>query len=397
MIILLNLMRVEGNLWTLPDDPFDLDSWLDPFQPEEWQAYIKANPFDLDDSSLWTFLASRMNPIDSVIANALDDAQLTIQYRRILTVDGEQPEGLAVSTVANGALVFEVVDNSGFAAEDGTFFSGGIVGGFARSVVSYVGGFVEDTLSLVGDDMTLAPDEYHQNGFLGSMAAHPWVVIRDSEWTTIETSDLRWSPAKNVSVIVGGDNPAADAIARLIIEVTGNLLGWLIFFPTAGSVAADVIMPFLVGTIAAWLHWKNTGRATELGWVHYWELYQTGAENNSWSLSALNALRGGFLQGGSETLHAVSMRDSWIIPGVHFDAGHRVGTTKQSKGLEAIIFVAQVQEMIPAWDHSADEPYTWELKVGKAKSAMSMGERFARLTKLMTETSKNLGASLIQA
>lgn len=397
MMILINIIRVEGNLWTLPDDPFDFDSWLDPFQPHEWQAHIRCNPFALDDSSLWTFLASRMNPIDSVIANALDDAQLTMTYRRILTVDGEQPEGLAVSTVKNGALVFEVVDNSGFAAEDGTFLGGSILGGFVRSVITYAGGFVEDTFNLVDDDMTLAPDEYYQNGFLGTLASHPWVVIRDSEWTTIETAELRWGPAKNVSVVVGGDNPAADAIARLIIEVSGNLLGWLVFFPTAGTVAADVIMPFLVGTIAAWLHWKNTGRATQLGWAHYWELYQTGAENNSWSLSALNALRGGFLQGRSETLHHIAMKDSWAIPGVHFDLGNRIGTTIQSKGLETTIWVSQVNEMTPSWDHSADEPFSWDIRVGRARKGLSTGERLARLTKLAVETSRNVGLSLIQA
>ena len=399
-LIALNLFRVEGNLWTLPDDPFKLggpDGWLAPLDIANWQCYIRAKALPFDDSSLWTFLSSRMNPIDSVIADALDDAQLTLTYRRILTVDGEDANlGPLVPQCANGALVLEVVDNSNFAGFEGTFLEGNILGGFTRSLISYVGGFVEDTFSLVQEDSTLAPDEYYQNGFLGSMASHPWVVIRDNEWTTIESSDLRWNPSRNKSVVVGGDNPAADAIARLIIEVTGNLLGYLILFPTAGSVAADVVMPFLTGTIAAWLQWKNVGRAQSLGWVAYEELYQTGAENNSWSIAALNALRGGFLQGRSETLHQMSMKDSWQIPGVHFDVGHRIGSTLQSRGLESIIWINQLQEMIPSWDHSANEPYQWEIKVGKNKAAMSMGERLARLTKVVTESSRNLGVSLIQ-
>lgn len=398
-IILLNVMRVEGNWWTIPDDPFDIDSWTEAFDWSGWQVLVKANSFLWDDSSLWTFLSARMNPIDAVIADALEDAQLTIQYRRIITDDGEQSTVPGVNTVANGVLVFEVVDNSEAHALEGTFFEGTIADGFTRSVMVYGGGFVEDTLSVVGDDMTLQPDEYYRSGWMATVAKMPWLVVRDSEWTPIESGDLSWGPAKNVSVVVGGDNPAADAIAKLVIEVTGNLLGYFLLggFSSAGTIASDVIMPFLVGTIAAWLHWKNTGRVQQLGWAHYWELYQQGAENNSWSLSALSALRGGFLVGGSETVHTMTLHDSWVIPGVHIDVGQRMGSTVNSKGVEDIIWVNQLHEMVPAWDNSDSlEPLTWALKVGKSVRAMTIGERIARLGKKMSEALNNVGVHLVQ-
>lgn len=396
-LILINLCRVQGNWWTLPDDPFDLNSWDNAFDWSDWQCFIKCSPFMLDDSSVWTFVSSRMNPVDSVIADSLEDAQLTIQYRRIITDDGEVSDIPGVPNPKNGALVFEVVDNSNATALEGTFFEGTIVDGFARSVLLYGGGFVEDTLSVVGDDQTLQPDEYYQSGWLATMSKMPWLCIRDNEWTPIESSDLSWGPAKNVSVIVGGDNPAADAIAKLIIETTGNLLGYFLLggFSSAGTIAADVIMPFLVGTIAAWLQWKNTGRATQLGWVHYWELYQQGAENNSWSLAALSALRGGFLVGKSETVHTMALHDSWVIPGVHFDIGQRIGSTVNAKGLESIIFVNQVEEMTPAWDHAESLPLQWLIKAGKSERASSIGERVTRLTKKMSEALNNVGVQLV--
>src|SRR5690606_27764533 len=53
-LILLNLIRLNGNLWTLPDDPFAVGSWDDLFDWSDWQVLIRANPFDLDDSSTWT-------------------------------------------------------------------------------------------------------------------------------------------------------------------------------------------------------------------------------------------------------------------------------------------------------------------------------------------------------
>lgn len=400
-LILVNLCRVEGNWWSLPDDPFDPEAWDDAIDWSDWQVHIRCPNF-FEDSSLWTFLSSRMNPVDAVIADALEDAQLTIQYRRIITDDGEQAHGLigvGPGGVKNGALVLEIVDNSNATSLEGTFLEGTVVDGFVRSVVTYGGGFVEDTFNEVIDDNELHPDEYYQSGFMGTVARQPWLVIRDNEWTPIESSDLSWGPSKNVAVVVGGDNPAADAIAKLIIEVTGNLLSYFLLFgfSSGGTIAADVIMPFLVGTIAAWIHWKNSGRAHQLGWVHYWELYQQGAESNAWSLSAVAALRGGFLVGKSETVHVMELHDSWVIPGVHCDIGYRIGSTVQSKGVESIIWVNQLDEMVPAWDNSSSpKPLAWVIKAGKSERSQSMGERMARLAKRMSEAINNVGFHLIQ-
>lgn len=398
MIIFINLLRTQSNLYQLPDDPFDFESWDDTWDWSDWQAHIKAPTF-LGDNSLWTFISSRMNPVDSIIANTLDDAQLSIKYRRIVTDDGERySPNIFVPNVKNCALVFEVVDNSNLTTAEGTFLEGTVIDGMIRSVVQYGSGFVEDIFNVVAEDQTIAPDEYYQNGFLGTVAKMPWVVLRDNEWTAIESSSLSWGPSKNVSVVVGGDNPAADAIAKLTIETIGNLLGALILFSSLGTIISDVVMPFLVGTIAAWLYWKNLGRAQELGWIHYLEAYQTGAEANSWSLSAVAALRGGFLVGKSETRHVMALYESWMIPGVHADIGHRIGSTIQSKGLEQVIFVNQLEEMVPSWDNTAgsEQPYTWMLKAGRAERALSLGERLARLTKKISESANNLGLSLIQ-
>lgn len=398
-MVLLNLIRVEGNLWQLPDDPFSLEGWDDIVDWKDWQVHIKCNPLPLDDSSLWTVLGTRMNPIDSVLADSLADAGLTLKWRRVFTDEGEIENGLLfVGQPANGALVYEIVDDSGYfnAGLGGTFLGGTIIDGMARSVVQYVGGFIEDTGMLITDDESYYPDEYYGPGFLGTLAQAPWLVIRDSSWSPIETAELTWAPATAVKVIVGGDNPAADAIARLIIETTGNLIGYFLLggFSSAGTIAADVVMPYLVGTIAAWLEWKHNARAQNLGWVHLWELYQQGAENNSWSLSAIAALRGGFLASKSETSHTVSLRgNSWIIPGVHFDVGSRIGST--ARGYDDIIFVAQVEEVIASWDHSGDGTINFQIKIGENKSSMSTGERLARLVKKTRDILQNIGVHMI--
>jgi hypothetical protein len=397
VMILINLIRVEGNLWTLPDDPFDPDSWLDGIIWDNWQVHIKCDPFLVDDSSLWVLLASRMNPMDSVIADALDDAQLTLRYRRVFSDLGEHADGvLGVSNVANGALVFELVDDSGYRSPvTGTFLEGTIADGFVRSAAVYGGGFIEDSIGMVADNESLYPDAYWGPGFLGTLAAAPWLVIRDNSWTMISTSELTWSPATAVSVVVGGDNPAADAIAKLIIETTGNLLGYFLLggFSSAGTIAADLIMPFLRGTIAAWDYHKHNARAQALGWVHLWELYQSGGEANAWSLSAISALRGGFLASRSQTSHTLTLKGTrWIIPGLHFTVGSRVGSTV--KEYPDFIFVNQVEAIEMTWDHN-ENGLDFEIQIGTNKAAMSMGERQARAMQKAIATLNNIGVNLI--
>lgn len=400
IMILLNLIRNEGNLWQLPADPFSVDQWLDIVEWHDWQVHIKCKALPFDDSSLWTVLATRMNPIDAVIADALEDAQLTLKWRRIFTDEGEREPGVMFvnpAAMANGALVFEIVDDSGYYSPlTGTFLQGTIVDGLFRSAVTYIGGFIEDTHSMIADDESLYPDEYFGPGWLATLAVAPWLVIRDTSWSPIETSEFTWSPATSTRVVVGGDNPAADAVIQLIIETAGSLIGYFLLggFSGLGSIASSIIMPFLVGTVAAWLEWENSGRARNLGWVHLWELYQQGAENNAWSLSALAALRGGFLASRSETSHTVSLRGNhWAIPGHHFEIGSRVGTT--CRGYNNLIRVAQVEELIPAWDNQNGDPMNIQVKIGQNKAALSAGERLARLTKKALDTLNQIGVHLI--
>ncbi|MBF6315053.1 hypothetical protein IU415_09785 [Nocardia farcinica] len=396
MLILINLIRLNGHPWTLPDDPFNTESWDDLFDWSDWQVFIKAKPFDLDDSSLWTILATRMNRIDQVIGDALDDAQLTLTYRRILTVDGEESPIDGVPDIANGALVLEVVDNSGYYGADGTGTGGGIASGLQRSVAQFLAGFVEDVRVLVADDQSIWPDEYYQGHWRGTIPTHPHVTIRDSRYSQIETAELVWAPATAVSVIVGGDNPLADNLARLTIESIAALIGYFLLggFSGLGSIVADVVMPFLVGTIFAWLQWTNHTRAHNLGWVHLYEIFQQGAENNSWSLSAIAALRAGFESTKAQTAHQFTMREAGeYIPGLDYDIGHRIAST--AAHVTDKLLVDQVEHMEIDWDFEAAKFFGWTTTVGKAEAAMTMAARSARLLTKALTTLQNIGVHLI--
>lgn len=397
VFILLQIIRLEGHPWTLPDDPFDLEQWFDILNWGDWQVHIKAQSF-LTDTSLWTVIASRMNTVDSVISDSLEDGQLSIIYRRIFTDEGEQVSGLLDNNVANGALVFEVVDRSGFTLGDGTFFGGTVFAGFGRSILQWADGFVSDTLVMFDDNASLYPDEYWQTSWLATLASAPAHVLRDSRLVDLQ-SKVTHSPATATSVIVGGDNPVADAIAQLIIQATGNLIGYFLLggFDSLGDIAADIIMPFLTGTILAWLEWKNFTRATSLGWVHLHEIYQGGAEHNAWSLSGLAAWRGGFKATDSETSHTMVIgNQTWFIPGLHGSIGDRLGSTsgalRRNAGIH-FIFVNQIKEMtLRGTEFGAHE---FLMAVGQNKAAMSSGERTARMFKKALDKIHDIGFRLV--
>lgn len=398
-LILEQIIRLEGHPWTLPDDPFDFEQYFELFQPQKWQVHIKGVNF-FQDSSLWTLLASRMDTVSTAIADAMDDAQLSLTYRRVMTVDGERATGLWNSliqdNVRNGALIFEVVDRSGWTLGNGTVFEGTVFAGLVRSVIQFGASFLDDATLLLSDKNELYPDEYYQTSWLATLAAAPGIVIRDSQYVDLK-SKVSYSPATAVSVVVGGNNPTADAIAQLIIEAVGNLLGYFLLagFDSLGDMAADIIMPFLTGTILAWDEWKNFTRADRLGWVHLHEIYQQGGDNNAWSLAAITALRGGFKATAATTAHTMVIGDEhWAIPGLHFGIGDRIGSTAgamQRLGVD-LIFVNLVEEMTLRGEGAER---TFMVMCGKNKAGMSTGERFANLMRKALDQIQNVGVHLI--
>lgn len=421
LLFLLNLLRIQVTaaifaVITLPEDPFDLTQWaegiIDSLNPQDWQCHILWTSNFLNDTSLWNILASRMNTFDNVVGDALEDGQLNLYYRRYFPDEGELPPvaapgplgmiqaTLITNEMANGACVFAVTDKSGFTLPGGTFLTSigaGVVEGGARSVLTWADGFIEDVTTPVTDNESLYPDEYWQTDFLGTFATAPGVCLRDSHWNDLQ-STVTYSEATAVTITVGGDNPAADAVVKTLIESIGNLLGYFLLggFDSLGDIASDVIMPFLVGTIAAWDTWTNTGRQSNLGWVHLWEVFQQGADNNSWSLTALATLRGGYDATRPETSHTLLVDDrTWAIPGLHYTIADRIMSTDgclQRMGID-LLFIDQVYEMNLMGGE--DGAFSFETKIGQNKAELTAGERSARTLKKALDTLSNIGVHLI--
>ncbi|GAA4399643.1 Gp37-like protein [Tsukamurella soli] len=409
VFLLIQLMRVESNWLQVPDDPFDLPDWWEDANPQNWQVLISCPPL-LEDTSLWTILATRMAKMSTVIADALEDSQQVLVYRRCLTVDGETPADYGidyVSTCKNGAVMLQVVDQSGFYTGSGTPTTGGIFGGFVRTIATWGDGFVENGSELVSDDEYIYPDEYYQPGAVTELAGYifgtswtvpatPWLVIRDSPWSQVQTGQLTYSPATACTVIVGGDNQYADQAINLAIEATGDILGYLLLggFSSAGDIAASIIMPFIQGTVLAWIEWKNVSRTQNLGWAHLYETYQQGAESNVWSLAGIQALRAGFEATKALTTQQVQYGCGGpYYPGLQYSIGQRVGVTMEY--LYGYILISQVEKITLAWDITADSQHTYETVIGEGKASKTAAERQAELVSKAMDLIANEGVHLL--
>lgn len=403
LFIFLNLMRVNGNLWTLPDDPFDWESWTDSFDMSTWQCHVVC-PSVLNDSSVWGLIGTRMDSLETVISENMEMAQLSLEYRRIITDDGEDPAdfGLThVDTVRNGALVLKLVDNSGYYSENGTGFGASLAGGFVRSVIQFGEGFVEEYVGpALSDDGEIVSDQYSTPYKWLPDPEYPYIWLRDSRWSDIETSTIGYSPAGPTAVVVGGNNPYADQIAELTIQAVGNVLGYFALggFSSAGDIAATVIMPFLRGTILAWLYWENATRAQNLGWVHLYETRAGGGDQNAWSLSAIASLTGGFAATKAKSVHQLTLGGHGpIYPGIHLQPGYRVASTAEQI-LPGFVHVDAVEEISLDWDYTGDASergHTYGVVIGTNEVAMSYAERFAKLYSKTIDTLSQLGVRLI--
>ena len=165
-------------------------------------------------------------------------------------------------------------------------------------------------------------------------------------------------------------------------------------FSGLGSIVGDVVMPFLVGCILAWLEWKNSARKQSLGWVHLWEVYGQGAENNAWSLGAAVALRGAFLATRSQSAHVMTFGSGGrFLPGLMFMPGDRMGSTFEQA--TSTIRVDQCEEVTLSWDYENGQPHEYKAQIGQSVAAMTSGERLNRQVEFALNTISNIGVHLI--
>lgn len=343
LTLLVNLMRLQGNWWTLPDDPLDLGSWFSGWDMSSWPIVVKPRAKLLDTTPL-TVISGRMPTWHDLAEAPLADAELMVETRRWFTGD---PEPWPGAKLRNGALVVDVVDKSSYWSDEGTSLIGDIWTGFVRNLQSVAGNGI-DTDSTIIDEPVVVP-EYRQKDFLYTNPKAPYVLYRDRAISGVESIDFTWQPATTVQVIAGGSSmPGVNEGISVAVQAVGNAIGTFAAVPTAGTIADTVLKPLYSDVFLAWTQHKSIARAQKLGVSRYQEYFAEGSDT-ALTLSSLVAIRKAFWDTRERFSHKMTLGDGapWYIGDQgegHFWLGDRVGSTIRELPGGKII-VEQVTEL----------------------------------------------------
>ncbi|MFC4126444.1 Gp37-like protein [Nocardia rhizosphaerae] len=372
LALFLNVLRKEASLWALPDDPLDPEQWFD-LDQSNWSMVVAPSDF-LSDTSIWTVISSRWKTWHEMAQGTLEDAQLMVTCRRYLSGD---PPPWPGAELRHGCLVFDIVDKSGYFT--GTSEGGTALDGLVHTVQQFVGDFEEQEPNILPDPNT--PEEYHEPDWLGTRPSNPWVVYREAEHTGIQTSEFTISPATAVQINAGGHSmPGVNEVISAVVQMVGNLTSTVtlsipgiggagVSLPPLGGPLDAFLKPLYEDTVLAWMSFKSPLRPPKMGWSHYFEYFQSGADK-AYTLSSLVAIRAGLWATRGFTSHKVTVADGapYLIGENgrgHFFLGDRIGATVA--GLpKGQIFVEQVTELNMSWSRGVTP--AWHITIGTDKA-----------------------------
>lgn len=365
--LFLNLMRDETPL-TIPDDPMDLESWVEGFDVSTWQ--IVANPISFLDAMnsgvLWGMPIIRMKYWHDAFQAMIADAELSVQCDRWLEGDDEPWPG---ANLRNGALVVSLVDKSG-RYNSGTSTFGNLFSGLEHTIDQFSEDFLDTTVSLISN--TEMPGEYMQIGYKSTNKIMPYVILRPGVTPGVVSAKFTRTPEKVAKIITGGKSmPGVNEGIGALIQAIGDIIGDNINIGgygvgSIGGAIDTLLKPIYTDTILAWTDTKSVARAQSLGWSRYVEFFQDGADQ-AYTLNSLMVIRTGLWATRRFTSHQVKVLDScpWMLGdnGVgHMWLGDRIGATAP-RDTTGRVWVERISKVVLSADETTWHP-DWEITIG---------------------------------
>lgn len=389
-MLFMNLFRLGGSLWRLPDDPLSLSSWGQGMNMREWPIIVAPGSL-AGDSTPWAVVSSRFKFWHDMAETTLADSHLMVTCRR--WIDGD-PQPWAGYTPRNGQLIVDIVDKSGHWSTDGFGGRGNIFTGIGRTITALAPNLVDEEEPFYVDpssssdykDTYASPEVYRRPGLLSTVPEVPYVVFRDGAVTGVKSAKFTWEPSQAVQIVGGGHSATGvNAGISAAVQLAGNTLGQFVFVPTAGTIADTFLRPIYEDTILAWMAHKSISRPSDQGWSHYYEHFARGSDR-AYTLSGLAAMREGMWETQERTSHQLEIQDGapWFVGenGMgHFFLGDRIAATVEGLPPDALI-VEQVTELDLSWgrDHMG-----WNVTIGDPRSDESaMSRAFRKVSEVVS-------------
>ncbi|AOZ61269.1 minor tail protein [Mycobacterium phage DarthPhader] len=403
--LFVNLLRLETSLWTLPDDPTDINEWMGPsFNPANWRNIVKPFPFFADNSPV-SMVFSRFGTFYETAKQLLEDHQLTLTCRRYIHGRDEHPfndlkgiwgidpieDLLQLIPLRDGCVVWDIEDNSGWGTQ--TAFGGSWLTGFVRAIVNLTGNGEVEGVDVFTGDYTF-PGEYYRPDFLGTSPRAPHVVFEEGMLTGIKSSEFSYYEATDTSFLAGGASaPGINEGISSLINMGGDLLtsfinqslGGFIDLPGLGGTIDAVLQPIYTDVFGAFME-IPTLRAmgvslpiagledvvTGLGDFHYFE-NMADSSMKAFTLSAFASVAAEIHRTRARTAHTLKVSDAspYIFapkPYGHCWIGDRVGTSVLGYPIEDQLFVERIKRIKFHIDKDGPQPPEIEIGYREAKN-----------------------------
>lgn len=387
LAMFMNLFRLNGSLWHLPDNPLDFRSWTQGLNYKDWPMIVRPTSAVLDDSP-WCIISARFKTFDDAAKSILADGRLMVKLDRWFTGDPQPWPGAGLRR--DGQLIFDIVDKSGWWEQ--TSIGGTIAGGLVRTGVELAENLVDE--ARVHLQKYEDAEEYTVAGWLGIAPKQPWVVYRtEKPYNTAVSTSFTWQPATVGQVNVGGHSaPGVNEGISIATKLVFNILGSFILQPGLGSVIDTAVSPIYEDTIGAFMSVKNPLRTRRLGWDHYYERFQDGADK-AYTLSSIIALRTGFYETRERTFHKMDIQDGapYLVGDNgqgHFFLGDRVGGEIPG-AKDGRVVVEQVSSIVLS--QSAESPHEWQISTGDLETDNDPIDHLLSVSRELFASIKDLG------
>ncbi|AXH48804.1 minor tail protein [Mycobacterium phage Steamy] len=409
--LFVNLLRLETSLWTLPDDPTDLNEWMGPsFNPANWRNIVKPFPFLLDNSPV-SMVFSRFGTFYDTARQLLEDHQLTLTCRRYIKDRDPHPFEDMKSfwgipfidnlfehvPLRDGCVVWDIEDNSGWGTE--TAFGGSWLTGFVRALVNLTSNGDVEGVDVFSGDYTF-PNEYYRPDFLGTSPTAPHVVFEEGPLTGIKSSEFSYYEATDTSFLAGGQSaPGVNEGISALVNIGGDVLtswinsmlasvavfGGAIDLPPLGGLMDAVLSPLYTDVFGAFME-VPTLRAggvslpfagledvkTGLGDFHYFE-NMVDSPMKAFTLSAFASIAAEIHKTRQRSAHTIKVSDAapYIFapkPYGHCWIGDRVGTSVLGYPVEDQLFVERIRKIKHRIDQDGMKPIEVEIGYREAKN-----------------------------
>lgn len=323
----INLWRENSSIWHLPDDPTQLSGWFTGMDQYNWPVRVKPLSFmdDLAAGTPFALLASRWKTWHDVAQMILEDAELSVTWRRWLEGD---PPPWPGAQIKHGTLIVGIEDKSGIF--EGTANGGSLFDGFTRGIRQTLSDLYEDAITENGGAEPPTIEDYRIPGRLLTNRRAPYVFYSPKSPALRHLSHIS-SPAKGKQINTGGHsapgvNEAISAAVQGVFDIIGNALQ----IGSIGGSVDSILRMFYEDTVLAWISVKLYDRAMNDGDFGLYE-YFVDSTGKAYTLSSFMVIRAGIY--ATRTWFSCAMEVGDGAPYLvgyngqgHFGKGDRVST-----------------------------------------------------------------------